>query len=154
MFLFVVYALAVWYGAMHWRRRWPGAASVALGILGLLVVLYFHTRLNDWLGGAINLQVVRGILVPYIALVGSVGVFLAVLPRAHPSWGCPGCGYDLRGLDLEDSTTCPECGRSRMRVEPRTGAPLPHLPARRRGQGVPQDAGSDEERPQAGARRL
>jgi len=120
MFLFVVYALAIWYGALRWRRRWPGFVTVFLGMLGLLLLVDFHTWLNYQLGDRLNLAVVRGLLYPYTGLVAAVGLFIAVLPRAAPPGHCQRCCYDLSGLDLEEAPSCPECGRDRLWKDPRS----------------------------------
>jgi hypothetical protein len=82
---------------------------------GLLVVCWAHYRLADYArsvdpdGQGIYRQVFQSIMYPYTALVGAVGLFLAVLPRDHPPEHCSACGYDLRGLG-RPVRTCPECG--------------------------------------------
>jgi hypothetical protein len=110
VFAFVVYAVAVWYAAARWRRRWEAFAWILAGFGGLALVAYFHWRLNIWTHGTIYLPVLRVLLYPYTALVVGVGLFIAMLPRRVIPWAhCPGCLYDLRGLDAPVES-CPECG--------------------------------------------
>jgi hypothetical protein len=110
VFAFVVYAVAVWYAAARWRRRWESFAWIAAGFAGLVFVAYAHWRLNIWTHGNIYLPVLRVLLYPYTALVVGIGLFIAVLPRRVIPWAhCPGCLYDLRGLDAPVES-CPECG--------------------------------------------
>lgn len=110
MFLFVVYALAVWYFAIRYRRRIGAFVAVTIGLFGLLFVMYMHTRLNDWMGGVINLQVLRGLLYPYTAVVVGIGYYVACLPRIEPDGACASCGYSLAGLPGDEVDCCPECG--------------------------------------------
>lgn len=110
MFAFVIYAVAVWYAAARWRRRWESFAWIGAGFAGLVLVAYFHWRLNIWTHGNIYLPVLRVLLYPYTALVVVIGLFIALLPRRVIPWAhCPGCLYDLRGLDAPVES-CPECG--------------------------------------------
>lgn len=109
MFLFIIYAVAVWFAAVKWRRDWRGLLTVLLGIGGILGVGYLHIRLNDWTGGTIYLPVLQSILYPYGGLVALVGFFIICLPRAVPHSDCRRCGYDLRGQEAAP-ITCPECG--------------------------------------------
>ncbi len=110
MFAFVIYAIAVWYAAARWRRQWLSLAWVTAGFLGLVLVGYFHSRLNVWSNGQIYLPVLRVLLYPYTLMVVAVGLYIAALPRRNIRWEhCPLCEYDLRGLD-QPIETCPECG--------------------------------------------
>jgi hypothetical protein len=110
VFAFVIYAVAVWYAAARWRRRWESFAWITAGFAGLVLVAYFHWRLNIWTHGNIYLPVLRVLLFPYTALVVGIGLFIALLPRRIIPWAhCPGCLYDLRGLDAPVES-CPECG--------------------------------------------
>ena len=110
MFLFVIYAVAVWYFAIKYRREWLAFVAVLLGLGGCLLVIYLHTRLNDWMGGTINLPVLRGIMYPYTALVVGVGLYAACLPRRGRHGHCDACGYSLAGLPHDEVERCPECG--------------------------------------------
>jgi len=112
VFVFVVYAVGVWYFAAVYRRRWPGFLAVLIGFLGLALVNYFHGRLNDWTNGAIILPVLRHLMYPYTALVVGAGLYAACLPRREPEGACPACGYSLLGLPHDEVELCPECGAS------------------------------------------
>lgn len=107
MFLFIVYAVFVWYLALRFRRTWAGFAYVTLGMAGVGVVGWGHFELNKLVN--IYLPVLQSILYPYGALVGMVGYFVAALPLKHGGSRCRTCGYELRGLET-DQRTCPECG--------------------------------------------
>jgi len=76
------------------------------------------------------------LLIPYAALVGSVGLFIACLPRPKEHWQCGKCRYDLRGLSVE-IVYCPECGRRLghhpAEIKPPVEMiPIPKGPAKRR----------------------
>lgn len=110
MFAFVVYAVAVWLAAARWRRRWAAFAWVGAGCAGLCLVAWIHTLANEYTGGRLYLPVLRSLLYPYTALVGGVGLFIALLPgRRAGCPRCPVCDYDLAGL-LQERMVCPECG--------------------------------------------
>ncbi|GIW73706.1 MAG: hypothetical protein KatS3mg103_0228 [Phycisphaerales bacterium] len=104
------YAVAVWYGAVRWRRSWMGFAWVSLGLLGVLGVIQFHRALSVWTPYDIYLPVLQTLLWSYLALLAMVGYFVACIPRARPAWCCIGCGYDLTGVPGL-AACCPECGR-------------------------------------------
>lgn len=59
----------------------------------------------------------------YVVLCLVVGT-VALRRRKHLEWffghGCPGCGYDMRGLE---GGTCPECGKGTS-IKPRWRVPL------------------------------
>ena len=115
MFIFILYAVLVWWGAYHWRRHALGFAVVGTGGLILFATAWFHTKVGEWTEGRIYVPVLQSILYPYIALVLLVGLCFAFAPthtggrlvRTHKR--CKGCGYDLRGLP-DSQTVCPECG--------------------------------------------
>jgi hypothetical protein len=110
VFFFVLYAVAIWYMAARWRRQWGSFLAIALGLLGLLLVAHAHYRLSVWSNGRIYLPVLQVLLYPYTVLVVGLGLYIAFLPRRAIPWEhCPGCEYDLRGLDAP-VTLCPECG--------------------------------------------
>ena len=110
MFAFVLYAVLVWYAAARWRRQWGSYLAIAAGLAGLVLVAYLHYRLSVWTHGRIYLPILRVLLYPYTLLVVAVGLFIAALPRRPLAWDhCPGCLYDLRGLDAPVEV-CPECG--------------------------------------------
>lgn len=112
MFAFVVYALAVWYAAFRWRRRWESFASVGAGLIGLMVVAWLHSLLGAWSDGRIQVAVFQSMLYPYAGLVVLVGLYLARLPQLlRPAVRCLNCDYDMRGLEDEPEVLCPECGR-------------------------------------------
>ena len=119
MFVFVIYAMLVWWGAVRWRRRPAGFACVAIGLVGLIGVAKLHMMLNTWTNGAIYLPAMQVLLYPYIALVVGAGLFIVCLPRTGPvqahGRSCGHCGYELFGLladgDESESVRCPECGR-------------------------------------------
>jgi predicted RNA-binding Zn-ribbon protein involved in translation (DUF1610 family) len=118
MFLFIVYAVLVWWGAFHWRRHVLGFASV-LGGSGVCVLLGMgHTWMGNATDGQIFMPVFQGLLYPYTALLLSVGLCFAVAPAhtggrtAVNSPLCRGCGYDLTGLERR-ARKCPECALPR-----------------------------------------
>lgn len=131
MIFFAAYALAVWFAAAKWRRRWWAFASVALGMVGLALVAYLHICLNEWTGGKIYLRVMQVFLYPYALLVGVVGIYISCLPRRIAEGACARCEYDLAGLAGE-SPACPECGVPVTPAAPATpsprAAPLPAAP--------------------------
>jgi hypothetical protein len=131
MFIFVLYALAVWFAAFRRRREWESLAAVGLGALGLLIVAWVHYLLGVWTNGDIRLAVLQSMLYPYAALVIGVGLYLASMPQVLASpVRCLGCNYDMHSLDEPDAI-CPECGR---RLHPPRHPAVrvnPEAPARR-----------------------
>lgn len=106
---FVGYALLVWFGSARHRRTWLGWGCVGLGVGGLVLLSYGH-----WIFGRLfpelmpqGLQI---LMYPYTVVVGAVGIFITLMPRAVPAGVCAGCEYDLRGLG-HPVAACPECGR-------------------------------------------
>lgn len=104
------YAVAVWYGAVRWRRTWQGFIWVTCGVLGVLGVIQFHKLLNLWTSYDIYLPVLQTLLWGYISLVAMVGYFIACIPQARAPWCCTKCGYDLTGVP-GFGECCPECGQ-------------------------------------------
>jgi hypothetical protein len=107
----VLYAVLVWYFAMRWRRRWPAFLAVGLGVANLLVLgamvhAWDRTR-APW--PISELGLLFSLLYPYTALVGVIGVYISLLPRAAKAHECRKCRYDLSGLE-PDELVCPECG--------------------------------------------
>jgi hypothetical protein len=138
MLLFVFYAVAVWYGAVRWRRSWRAFAWVTGGLLGVLAVIQFHVLLDRWTNYEIYLPVLQTLLWSYLMLVGMVGFFVACIPQARGAWCCEGCGYDLTGVP-GFADRCPECGAefsekiaraAEARAASVIAAPLPAGPAR------------------------
>jgi hypothetical protein len=138
MFIFVVYAMAVWFAAFRWRRRWESLAAIGLGATGLVIVAWLHYLLAVWSEGDIRLAVLQSMLYPYAGLVIGVGLYLAAMPQRLASpIRCLGCNYDMHSLDEPDAL-CPECGRrlhpprhGAIRVNPEEPAtpPRPRGPA-------------------------
>ncbi|MCW5757443.1 MAG: hypothetical protein KIT54_09425 [Phycisphaeraceae bacterium] len=110
MVLLVIYAVAVWYGAIRWRRRWLGLLWVLGGILGVLIMIHFHVLLEAWTPYTIYLPVLQTLLWSYVLLVGSIGLFVVCIPHGRGLWCCQACGYDLTGVP-GFSCVCPECGK-------------------------------------------
>ncbi len=111
MMLFPAYALVVWYFAMKWRRMWRGFAAVLIGTLGVHFVALLYMKIGMLVGIA-RVESMLLLLYPFAAIVGVVGLYLALLPRvAHES--CRRCGYSLHGLEArarDGLIVCPECG--------------------------------------------
>ncbi len=138
MLLFVFYAVAVWYGAVRWRRSWRAFAWVSGGLLGVLAVIQFHVLLDAWTRAEIYMPVLQFLLWSYMGLVGLVGYFVACIPQARRPWCCAGCGYDLTGVP-GFTDLCPECGAAfgddiahaaQRRASAVVSAPIPTGPAR------------------------
>ncbi len=114
MILLAAYAFFVWYLAMRFRRQWAGYASVAAGVLILLLLV--RPALGENLLGQVLPSGVRGgfrqlaaLIIPEAVLIALVGFFVASLPRSVGANQCR-CGYELVGLDPV-GLRCPECGR-------------------------------------------
>ena len=117
MFLFVVYAIAVWYAAFRWRRTATAYAWVIAGILGLVGVAWVHAKLAQRWPNLFVISQLQLLLYPYTILVGVMGFFIASLPLS----GCRLCGYDLSGHEGEDIERCPECGATTAEMRTRRG---------------------------------
>lgn len=114
MILLVFYAFIVCYGAMKYRRRVAGFASVVGGLAGIALLCFLHWRLNIMTHGRIYLPVLQAVMLPFGALLALMGFFIAALPRAHERGCCNRCGYDLTGIE-DPAARCPECGTDAVR---------------------------------------
>ncbi len=115
---FVGYAMLVWWPCAVFRRRWASFVAAALGTLGMMAIIEVHRRIGIMTEGRIFTPVLRTMLIPYMYLVGGVGLYISVLPRNPPLGHCGRCGYDLCG-QTEAHWRCPECGHP-YRREPET----------------------------------
>ena len=100
MAVFVVYGVLVWWLAFRLRGSWRALIPPIAGVLGVALVAWFHFMLNEWTNGRIYLRVLQIILYPYGALVGAVGVFIALIPvqpTGRRDRHCHACRYDRRG---------------------------------------------------------
>jgi len=128
MLLFVAYAVLVWYGAFSGRRRIGGIAAIGAGLFLLFIVNRVHYDVARVFGYEQLVPVFRVLLYPYIALVGSVGIFLVLLPIDLPRGDlhCLACRYDLSDLreEVESGSPCPECGATLAEAKTRRGRRL------------------------------
>ncbi len=115
MFLFILFAVVVWYAAGRWRRTWRSFLVVALAQVCLFLVSYGHYQLNLLTDGAIYLPVLQVLLVPYSLAVLAVSFFIACLPPRPDDVLCRHCGYSLHGLHPK-GVICPECGTTPRRL--------------------------------------
>lgn len=123
MILFAVYAFAVLYAAMRWRRRWQSFAAVGVAVVSLTMVAYL-------LGSR---EVVFGLRGKYVAffmwaevvVLAGLGFYVACLPRGRGGRDCRSCGYDLTGLEVAEPV-CPECGHKAVGL-PAVGVERPEL---------------------------
>ncbi|TVQ61619.1 MAG: hypothetical protein EA378_07670 [Phycisphaerales bacterium] len=116
MLFFPAYAFLVWYFAVKHRRRPLGLVAVVLGLVGILGISFLHVKIRDWSNGAIQIESAQFLLYTYAVLVFGMGLFFVALPRGTAvRWrevgACQGCGYDLRSLEPDTDTRCPECGK-------------------------------------------
>ena len=125
MLLFVANAVLVWYGAFSGRRRLGGLAATAAGLFLLFIVNRVHYDVARAFGYEQLVPVFRVLLYPYIVLVGSVGIFLVMLPIDLPRGDlhCLACRYDLSDLreEVESGSPCPECGATLAEAKTRRG---------------------------------
>ncbi|MEO1583801.1 MAG: hypothetical protein AAFR96_04415 [Planctomycetota bacterium] len=121
MFLFVVYALLIWYAAFRWRRHVAGVVTIVGGMIVMHLFNIVHGDIADSLGYDEN--IFRGLMYPYMGLVAAVGIYLFCFPKELPrgTLHCRACWYDLSDMEGEftEHTPCPECGTTR--AEARTG---------------------------------
>ncbi len=106
---FLGYALLVWWPCAVYRRQWPSFLATILGVLGMLAIIEIHRRIGIATDGEIFVPVLQTLLYPYMYLIGGVGFYISIMPRARPLGHCGRCGYDLRGQG-DAHWRCPECG--------------------------------------------
>ncbi|MEM9167507.1 MAG: NADH-quinone oxidoreductase subunit J [Planctomycetota bacterium] len=125
MFLFVIYALAVWFAAFRWRRQILGLGAVIGGVLLLELFNVVHGRIASYWHYGDLLVVFRVVMYPYMVLVAMVGIYLALLPKElnRSEHACRACFYDLGALvdEMDDHTPCPECGTTIAEASTRKG---------------------------------
>jgi hypothetical protein len=133
VYLFVLYAAAIWFGVHYFRRRWP---AVVVLLVTIPVALGGVALLRSLLGTQNGILSIAA--VAYESLILMVGVLIVLLPRGKKgALPCPRCRYDLTG---NTSGTCPECGR-RHDLETR----VRHVAHRRR-VGPREETPSDDSR--------
>lgn len=111
MFMFVVYALLVWYAALRWRRRSAGILTIAAAMFGLHLFNLVHGDIARAFG--YDADIFRGLMYPYMGLVAVIGLYLYSFPRELPRGRvhCRACWFDLSDHEeLDADTPCPECG--------------------------------------------
>lgn len=122
MFLFVAYALIVWYASLKWRRRAAGLAAIIVALFGMHLFNMVHGDIARTFGYDEN--IFRGLMYPYMALVAGVGLYLFSFPRELPRGRvhCRACWFDLSDHeDLSPDTPCPECGTTANEAKTRKG---------------------------------
>lgn len=111
MFLFVIYAVFVWFAALRYRRRVGGIAILCGALFCLHLFNLVHGDIADVIG--YDEKVFRGLMYPYMVLVAAVGLYLFSFPRELPRGRvhCRACWFDLSEIEhLGPDTPCPECG--------------------------------------------
>lgn len=125
MFIFVVYAIAVWFAAFRWRRRFLGIAIIVLSLVLLAFFNLMHYRVAAYFSYEALLPVFRVLMYPYMVFVGGLGLYLFSFPRElrRDVVQCRACWYDLDALVAEsgESARCPECGATRDEARTRRG---------------------------------
>lgn len=109
MFIFVLYALAIWYLCGKHRRQWKGVLWIVLGVGGIALAGWLHWRAALYFGRASYFGVMSHLLVPYAGLVAFLGGAIVTFPRTQSADRCFKCGYDLIGHEIAEPI-CPECG--------------------------------------------
>jgi len=134
VFLFVLYALTVWWFVYQFRGRWPAFAILAVTVPAVVVVIRAAQMMLepgagltwtalDWsvlIGGSGGHA--PGSAAPFVALmvwvyealVLAIGLLIAVQPRRWAPNSCRHCRYDLAG---NVSGICPECGNAVVPVK-------------------------------------
>ncbi|MEO1717636.1 MAG: hypothetical protein AAFR76_11045 [Planctomycetota bacterium] len=118
MFLFVVYALVVWYASLRWRRRAAGFVVIVASLFGMHLFNMVHGDIAARFGYDEN--IFRGLMYPYMVLVAGVGFYLFSFPRELPRGRvhCRACWFDLSDHeDLTPETPCPECGMTAIEAK-------------------------------------
>ncbi|MBY0312481.1 MAG: hypothetical protein K2W85_10450 [Phycisphaerales bacterium] len=136
MLIFPILASIVWAAAMHWRRQWPSFVIVTLTVIGLLLVAMIMRAWADHMPDAA--RIFTGVVLwPYLLLTGTVGYYIACLPRPPKPHECQSCRYDLSAL-APKGLKCPECGTtyrgpgSEHAPEPAPLTPIRHGPVKAR----------------------
>ncbi|MEO1534932.1 MAG: hypothetical protein AAFS11_05160 [Planctomycetota bacterium] len=122
MFLFVAYALIVWYAALRYRRRAAGIACIIAAMFGLHLFNLVHGDIARTFGYDEN--IFRGLMYPYMGLVAAIGLYLFSFPRELPRGlvHCRACWFDLSDHEeLTPDTPCPECGTTPAEALSRKG---------------------------------
>ncbi|MDX2117411.1 MAG: hypothetical protein SFY96_04430 [Planctomycetota bacterium] len=114
MFVFIIYAAAVWALIVRDRRRWLALLWIVLGGAGVALTAWLHALLAFYTQQQLYLPVLRTLLIPFGVLVVVVGAFIAILPRTPAYRACRACRYDMSMLDGAGVPgvveACPECG--------------------------------------------
>jgi hypothetical protein len=105
--LLAAYAAFVLYFAVRYRRRWPAFVAVGLGVSALMLTARLLS-VNEVVFGMRARQFAM-LLWFETAAVGTLGLYVACLPRGRGVMDCAQCGYDLSGLEPRE-LRCPECG--------------------------------------------
>lgn len=122
--VFAIYAAIVWWQVAKHRRTLAGfviafvGAGFAAGftwVLGVLLQSIASSQIDA--GRAVTIKPYQ--LAPLwilmwaeVIIVGSVGLFIASLPRRPAGVHCRHCWYETHGLPAAPGgAVCPECGR-------------------------------------------
>lgn len=109
MVLFPAYAVLIWVLTWRTRRTWLGFATVAAGVLGVLILGLLHHYTELVFPISVSGPFFPLMLAVEAAFVLVVGLFIAALPLRRIDRPCRRCRYELQGLD-DPNPTCPECG--------------------------------------------
>lgn len=131
VFIFVLYAMGIWYLCGKHRRQWKGVLWIVLGLAGIGVVGWLHYQGAVYFGRASYFSVMSHLLIPYAALVAFLGGAILTFPRKQSPDRCLKCGYDLIGHEVAEPI-CPECGTPHA-LPPRHMRTSPNVPAIRGG---------------------